>query len=78
MEQITPEGKAEAFRMHYALRMHYAVISKMTGVYSNFFENEACAVVTMRGPGILKNPTWGVNQEETGLEISENGGNIPK
>ena len=72
MEQITPEGKAEAFRMHYALRMHYAVISKMTGVYSNFFENEASAVVTMRGPGILKNPTWGINQMESEGMVSGN------
>jgi hypothetical protein len=66
MNQKTPEGKVEA------LWMHYAVIAKMTGVYSNFFENEVSVVVSLKGPEILKNSTGLINQEESEGMVSVN------
>jgi hypothetical protein len=66
MNQKTPEGKVEA------LLMHYAVIAKMTGVYSNYFQNEASAIVSLQGPEILKNSTGWINQEESEGMVSGN------
>lgn len=46
-QKKTVEGSA-------ALWMQYSVISKMTGVYSNYFENEASAIVILEGADLLK------------------------
>ena len=54
------------------LWMHYAVISKMTGVYSNYFQNEASVIVSVQGPEILKDITGWVKQEETEVMVSGN------
>ena len=53
----TVEGSA-------ALWMQYSVISKMIGVYSNYFENEASAIVILRGPDLLKTVKERKNFEE--------------
>ena len=50
--------------------MQYVVITKLTGVYSNYFENEVSVIGTMWGNEILKNPTVAVNQEEPEVMVS--------
>lgn len=72
MDKEIRTGKAAA------LRMHYNVIVKMTGVYSNYFQNEASAIITMRGSAILKNPKGEFFGEEPEEEASESSGIILK
>lgn len=59
-----------------ALLMHYDVIVKMTGVYSHYFQNDASAIITLRGSEILKNPKGEFFGEETEEEVSESKGII--